>query len=69
MHILDYKPDAKNQNPTEQLTVYALALSRKPNLPLYYFKCAWLDENSYFEFFPLHAVYKKSAKENLVMVK
>jgi hypothetical protein len=21
--------------------------------------CAWFDEKSYFEFFPLHAVYKK----------
>ena len=59
IHILDYKPDANKINPIEQLTIYALALSRKLNLPLYYFKCAWFDENSYFEFFPLHAVYGK----------
>lgn len=59
LHILDYKPEAEKQNSTEQLTIYALALSRKLNLPLYHFKCAWLDENNYFEFFPLHAVYKK----------
>ncbi len=52
-------PEAKNQNPIEQLTIYALALSRKLNLPLYYFKCAWFDESSYYEFFPLHAVYEK----------
>ncbi len=63
IHILDYKPEAKNQNPIEQLTIYALALSRKLNLPLYYFKCAWFDENSYFEFFPLHAVYEKYKKK------
>ena len=59
IHILDYKPEAEKQNPIEQLTIYALALSRKLNLPLYYFKCAWFDENNYFEFFPLHAVYDK----------
>jgi len=58
IHILDYKSGANKQKPIEQLTIYALALSRKLNLPLYYFKCAWFDENSYFEFFPLHAVYK-----------
>lgn len=67
--ILDYKPDAENENPTEQLTIYALALSRKLNLPLYYFKCAWFDENDYFEFYPLHAVYEKSLNKSLVMVK
>ena len=59
LHILDYKPDANKINPIEQLTIYALALSRKLTLPLYYFKCAWFDENNYFEFFPLHAVYEK----------
>lgn len=57
--ILDYKPDAQKQNPSEQLTIYALALSRKLNLPLYCFKCAWFDENNYFEFYPLHAVYER----------
>ena len=62
IHILDYKPEAEKINATEQLTIYAMALSRKLNLPLYYFKCAWLDENSYFEFFPLHTVYKKQDK-------
>ncbi len=61
--ILDYKPDAKSVNPIEQLTIYALALSRKLNLPLYYFKCAWFDEENYFEFFPLHVVYKLKRKK------
>jgi len=59
IHILDYKPEAEKQEPIEQLTIYAMALSRKLNLPLYYFKCAWFDESNYFEFFPLHAVYEK----------
>ena len=59
IHILDYKPYAEKINAIEQLTIYALALSRKLNLPLYCFKCAWFDESNYFEFFPLHAVYEK----------
>lgn len=59
LHILDYKPEADKIQPIEQLTIYALALSRKLNLPLYHFKCAWFDENNYFEFYPLHGVYAK----------
>ena len=72
LHILDYKPEAEKQQPIEQLTLYAMALSRKLNLELYHFKCPtcearsetrspchWFDQNSYHEFFPLHAVYKK----------
>ena len=47
--ILDYKPDAHlkqvQEQAIQQLTIYALALSRKLNLPLYYFKTAWFDEN------------------------
>lgn len=60
LHILDYKPEANKINPIEQLTIYAMALSRKLNLELYYFKAAWFDETNYYEFFPLHAVYEKS---------
>ncbi len=69
IHILDYKPEANKINPTEQLTIYALALSRKLNLPLYCFKCAWFDESNYFEFFPLNCVYNKSRDKNMVVVK
>jgi len=59
IHILDYKPSADKVRPIEQLSIYALAISRKLNLPLYYFKCAWFDDKNYYEFFPLHCVYKK----------
>lgn len=61
VHILDYKPNAaagKKNAAVTQLTLYALMLSRLTGLRLYDFKCAWFDENSYFEFFPLHVVYK-----------
>lgn len=58
VHILDYKPNAAKERPLEQLTMYALALSRLTGLRVYHFKCAWFDEKDYFEFFPLHVVYK-----------
>lgn len=61
IHILDYKPqdrDKRRIKPITQLTLYALALSRLTGLRLYDFKCAWFDENAYYEFFPLHVVYK-----------
>jgi len=60
IHILDYKPSAKKAKPVAQLTIYALALARLTGLRLMHFKCAWFDENDYFEFYPLHVVYKKN---------
>jgi len=59
IHLLDYKPGAKRVKPVEQLTVYALAMSRLTGIRLYHFKCAWFDKTHYYEFFPLHVVYKK----------
>jgi transposase-like protein len=63
VHILDYKPSAHKEKPIEQLTIYALALSRLTSLRLYNFKCAWFDEDNYYEFYPLHVVYKKKKKK------
>jgi len=62
VHILDYKPNAAKEKPLEQLTWYALALSRLTGLRLYEFKCAWFDEHDYFEFYPLHVVKKLQRK-------
>ncbi len=59
VHILDYKPEARKERHAHvQLTIYALALSRRAGLPLKDFKCAWFDERDYFEFFPLKGVYR-----------
>ncbi len=58
IHILDYKPNSSKTNPVEQLLIYSLALSSRTKLPLSRFKCAWFDESNYYEFFPLHLVYK-----------
>ena len=65
IYILDYKPSATKQKPIEQLTIYALALARLTGLRLYYFKCGWFDEKNYFEFFPLHVVYKIKNKKRI----
>jgi hypothetical protein len=62
VHILDYKPEARKEKHAHvQLTVYALALSRRASLPLKDFKCAWFDERDYFEFFPLQGVWPRKA--------
>ncbi|WP_247542933.1 PD-(D/E)XK nuclease family protein [Bradyrhizobium sp. 146] len=53
LHILDYKPDARTNQPFAQLTVYALALTRLvPGLRLFNIKCAWFNETAYNEFYP-----------------
>lgn len=58
IHILDFKPNAEKERPIEQLTIYAMALSRLTGLRLFEFKCAWFDEKDYFEFYPLHVLHK-----------
>lgn len=62
IHILDYKPKAEKVRPIEQLTLYAMALSRLTGLRLFEFKCAWFDETDYFEFFPLHVLHKPKSR-------
>ncbi len=47
VHILDYKPNSakgKEADTVNQLTLYALALSRLTGLRVYDFKCAWFDD-------------------------
>ena len=66
LQILDYKPDARKEKHAHvQLTIYALALARRANLPLKNFKCAWFDEKDYFEFFPPKGVYRPKARPEL----
>lgn len=66
IHILDYKPqarDTRRPKTVTQLTLYALMLSRLTGLRLYDFKCAWFNEQAYYEFFPLHVVYKLKERQ------
>ena len=62
VHLLDYKPNASKERPIEQLTWYAMALSRLTGLRLFHFVCGWFDEKEYFQFYPLHVVKKLRPK-------
>ena len=66
LQILDYKPEARKEKHAHvQLTIYALALARRANLPLKNFKCAWFDEKDYFEFFHLKGVYQPRVRPQI----
>ena len=67
IHIMDYKPSAHKVKPIEQLTIYALALSRLTSLRLFHFKAAWFDSEHYYEFYPLHVVMKKAARKKKII--
>jgi len=70
IYLLDYKPSASKEKPIEQLTLYALALSRLTGIRLYHMRCAWFDDKNYYEFFPLHVVYKlKKRGKNIKAIK
>ena len=53
INILDYKPNATKTKLIQRLIIYALSLSHLMVLPLKLFKCAWLNNQSYFVFYPL----------------
>jgi len=56
--ILDLKPEAFKENEekvSSQLYLYALGLSFRTKIPLSVFRCAWFDENDYYEFSPANA--------------
>ena len=55
IYVLDFKPDAgkeKESKVASQLYLYALGLSFRTKIPLQSFRCAWFDENIYYEFNP-----------------
>ena len=64
IHILDYKPGAERIDATSQLTIYALALASRTGLAVKDLKCAWFDDKNYYEFFSLHAVYRKRKRKD-----
>ena len=55
IHVLDYKPDAKKteRRAAEQVFLYTLALSKRTNIPLENFTCAYFDERNYYQFKPI----------------
>ncbi len=62
LYVLDYKPVAEKEKPISQLFFYAFALSVRTGIWLRNFKCAWFDEDNYYEFSPGEIVLQK---ENL----
>ncbi len=54
VHILDYKPDARKNDAraASQLSLYALALSRRTGIDLSNFVCAYFDQGNYYQFYP-----------------
>jgi hypothetical protein len=63
VYIVDYKPNAsKDRNAANQLYHYASALSYRAKLPFEKIRCAWFDEESYFEYAPNNVV----VSENLI---
>ena len=53
IQILDYKPEAESdKRAPQQLTLYALALGKRTQIPLKNITCAYFDENGYFQFAP-----------------
>jgi len=59
VYIVDYKPNAsKDKNAANQLYHYASALSYRAKLPFGSIRCAWFDEESYFEYAPIDASIK-----------
>jgi transposase-like protein len=64
IHLLDYKPKAREIDAVNQLVIYALAFASRARLPVKAFKCAWFDEKDFFEFFPLQAVRARTSHAN-----
>lgn len=58
VYVLDYKPNASKVDAVSQLFVYAVALSIRTGVWLRNFRCAWFDENGYYEFVPSDMVLR-----------
>ena len=68
VYLLDYKPDAKRENRktvATQLFLYASGLSFRTKIPLSKFRCAWFDQNNYYEFNPYEQNFSVKIKNKL----
>ena len=63
--VLDFKPKAAKENESKvasQLYLYATGLSFRTRIPLQKFRCAWFDNNMYYEFSPITITVKKTVR-------
>jgi len=63
IYVMDYKPGAIHENVQKvasQLLFYSSGLSFRTKIPLDKFRCAWFDDNVYYEFNPREANVKYS---------
>jgi len=71
--IICRRPEAKTSylktEADRAINCLCLTLSRLKRLRLFHFKCAWFDRENYFEFYPLHVVYKKKIKKRITSPK
>lgn len=68
VHILDFKPHAKQENPAKvmtQLTLYAMALTYRAKLKLADMVCAYFDEERMYQFRPRWIGGDKNRKPSL----
>jgi len=66
IYVLDYKPNASKENDNKvasQLFLYATGLSFRTNIPLMRFRCAWFDENNYYEFNPFEQNFSVKSRD------
>ena len=55
IYIMDFKPEAEGISPEGQLYMYALGLSFRTGIKLPDIRCAWFDDENYYEFEPARA--------------
>jgi len=68
IYILDYQPDARRENKktiASQLFLYASGMSFRTKIPLMKFRCAWFDQNNYYEFNPEEQNFSVKIKNKL----
>jgi len=61
IYVMDYKPGAIHENVQKvasQLLFYSSGLSFRTKIPLDKFRCAWFDDEVYYEFNPRKANVK-----------
>lgn len=69
VYILDYKPNARKENPAKvvtQLNLYAIGLALRAGLKLKDIKCMYFDERDCFEFDPVYLNVGELLREKAV---